>query len=249
MRDHPGFVTPPSGVEPCPRRVRGTLGPVTVFDTTRAVYVWEHPRYPHYWIPLADVQAGLLVTEESTQESPWGTLENHGITGETGHLERVAKVARRSPIDILAEHVRFNWDALDAWFEEDEQIHVHPRNPYVRVDALRSTRSLRVALDGAVIAETSSPVMLFETGLPTRYYIDRSDIRFEYLIESPTSTACPYKGRTGQYWSAVVNGTTREDVAWAYDFPTVSCAAIAGLVAFYNEKVELHLDGRLLEGP
>ena len=98
------------------------------------------------------------------------------------------------PIDGLSGTVRFEWAALDAWFEEDEQVFVHPRNPYVRVDALRSTRSVRVELDGVVLAESSSPVMVFETGLPTRYYLNRTEVDFAHLIPTDTVTACPYKG-------------------------------------------------------
>lgn len=249
MIGHPQFVTPPTGVEPAPRRVRGRIGSVTVFDTTDAKYVWEHSRYPQYWIPVADVGQGLLVAEGRTQQSPWGTVEVHGLETEAGYLDRAAKVVRDSPIAELAGHVRFNWDALDEWFEEDERIFVHPRNPYVRVDALRSTRALRVELDGVVLAESSAPVMLFETGLPTRFYIDRSDLRFELLVPSPTASSCPYKGSTSQYWSAAVDGSSVEDVAWSYDFPSVACAPIAGLVAFYNEKVDLYVDGNLLARP
>jgi uncharacterized protein (DUF427 family) len=91
---------------------------------------------------------------------------------------------------------RFDWAALDAWYEEDEQVFVHPRNPYVRVDALRSHRAVRVELDGVVLAESACPVMVFETGLPTRFYFDRSDVHFEHLQHTEAETACPYKGVT-----------------------------------------------------
>ena len=97
--------------------------------------------------------------------------------------------------------MRFEWSALDAWFEEDEQVFVHPRDPYSRVDALRSKRRVRVELDGVVLADSASPVMVFETGLPTRYYVNRTDVRFENLIPSDTVTSCPYKGMTSAYWS------------------------------------------------
>jgi uncharacterized protein (DUF427 family) len=145
--------------------------------------------------------------------------------------------------------VRFEWAALDAWFEEDEQVFVHPRDPYTRVDALRSDREVRVELDGVVLADSRSPVMVFETGLPTRYYVNRTDVRFEHLVPSGTVTSCPYKGTTSAYWSVQVNGTLREDLAWAYDFPTRQLLPIAGLVAFYNEKVDIFLDGELLDRP
>jgi uncharacterized protein (DUF427 family) len=126
---------------------------------------------------------------------------------------------------------------------------VHRRNPYVRVDALRSTRPVRVELAGVVLAESSAPVMVFETGLPTRYYIDQTEISSDHLIPSGTLTSCPYKGTTSRYWSVRAGGTVQPDLAWAYDFPTRQLQPIAGLVAFYNEKVDLFLGGQQLQRP
>ncbi|MGW4297850.1 DUF427 domain-containing protein, partial [Micromonospora chersina] len=144
---------------------------------------------------------------------------------------------------------RFDWAALDAWFEEDEEVFVHPRNPYSRVDALRSTRHVRVELDGTVLAESTSPVLVFETGLPTRYYLGRTDVRFGHLVPSRTRTACPYKGRTSGYWSVRAGDRLHPYLAWSYDFPTAALLPIAGLVAFYNEKVDLVVDGERLPRP
>ncbi len=153
----------------------------------------------------------------------------------------------------MAGTARFEWAALDAWYEEDEQIFVHPRNPYARVDALRSHRRVRVSLDGVTLAETDTPVLVFETGLPTRYYIDRTDVSFAHLVPSDTQTACPYKGVTSQYWSVQLDsGPIRpehQDLAWAYDFPTRQLLPVAGLVAFYNEKLDIEIDGHPLPRP
>ena len=149
----------------------------------------------------------------------------------------------------MAGTVRFDWDALDAWFEEDEEVFVHPRNPYTRVDVIRSTRRVRIELDGALLAESSSPVMLFETGLPTRYYFNRTELNFSHLVPTETVTACPYKGRTSGYWSVRVANSTHPDLAWAYDFPTRQVLPIAGMIAFYNEKVDITIDGELLPRP
>ena len=165
------------------------------------------------------------------------------------HRPRAARLLTEAAIDGLAGTVRFEWAALDAWFEEDEQVFVHPRNPYTRVDALRSTRTVRVELDGVVLAESPSPVMVFETGLPTRYYLNRTDVGFEHLVPSGTVTACPYKGTTSGYWSVQAGDDRHQDLAWAYDFPTRQLLPIAGLVAFYNEKVDIFLDGQRLERP
>ena len=126
---------------------------------------------------------------------------------------------------------------------------MHPRSPYVRVDSLRSSRTVRVESHGVVLAESSSPVLVFETGLPTRYYLNRTDVDFGALVPSETVTACPYKGYTSGYWSSVVDGRVHPDVAWSYAFPMRELLPIAGLVAFYNEKVDLFLDGQQLERP
>ncbi len=148
----------------------------------------------------------------------------------------------KSRVPELVDFVRFDWDALDAWYEEDEEVFVHPRNPYVRLDALRSFRRVRVELDGAVLAESSAPVMVFETGLPTRHYFDRTVVNFEHLVPSATVTACPYKGRTTGYWSVRTGTKTKPDLAWSYDFPTRQLLPIAGLIAFYDEHVDTFID-------
>jgi uncharacterized protein (DUF427 family) len=148
----------------------------------------------------------------------------------------------------VAGSVRFEWDALE-WFEEDEPIIGHPRNPYVRVDALRSHRHIRVELEGVVLAETHSPVLLFETGLPTRYYIDRTDVAFAHLETSSTETVCPYKGITSQYWAIRIGDRGYPDLAWTYDYPLREVAPIAGMIAFYNEKLDIFVDGTRLSRP
>ena len=249
MNDYPAAITAVSHVEPVPRRIRAFLAGEKVLDTTGALYVWEWPYYPHYYIPVADVRRDLLIPEGHTQRSRRGTFQAHTLRA--GRVQRpgAARLLTDSPVPGLAGTVRFDWAALDAWFEEDEQVFVHPRNPYVRVDALRSTRPVRVELDGVVLAESASPVMVFETGLPTRYYINPAEVRFGHLIPSSTVTSCPYKGTTSRYWSVRAGDTVQPDLAWAYDFPTRQLQPIAGLVAFYNEKVDLFLCGQRLERP
>jgi uncharacterized protein (DUF427 family) len=203
-------------MQPCPRRIRAMLGGATVLDTLSAFYVWEVPYYPAYYVPVEDVDPALVALE-STQ------------TFETGPF---------------AGLVHVDWDAVDSWFEEDEEVFGgHPRSPYSRVDAIRSSRHIRVELDGVVLAESAAPVMLFETGLPTRHYIQRTDIFFSHLEHSGTVTYCPYKGTTSDYWSAVVGGRAHRDIAWSYAYPSVAVAAVAGLVAFYDERVDTFLDG------
>ena len=249
MNDYPAMIAPVNHIEPVPRRIRAFLGGEKVLDTTRALYVWEWPYYPQYYIPLADVRRDLVIPEGHTQQTGRGVAEPHGLRAGGIHRPHAARLLSDSPIDGLTGTVRFDWAALDAWFEEDEQVFVHPRSPYVRVDALRSSRPVRVELEGVVLADSPSPVMVFETGLPTRYYLSRTDVDFGHLIATDTVTACPYKGVTSGYWSIRAGDTVHRDLAWAYDFPTRQLLPIAGMVAFYNEKVDIFLGGRQLEQP
>ncbi|HWD08905.1 MAG TPA: DUF427 domain-containing protein [Actinomycetota bacterium] len=249
MTDYPAAIAPVNHVEPVPRRLRGMLGTTAVFETSRALYVWEWPAYPQYYIPLADVTGGVLVDEQHSVGSARGPAAVHGLQAGDRYRPKAARVFRDSPVQGLAGTVRFDWAALDAWFEEDERVFVHPRNPYTRVDALRSTRRVRIELEGAVLAESSSPVMVFETGLPTRYYLNRTEVDLTHLIPTTTVTECPYKGTTSGYWSVDLGGKVHKDLAWCYDFPTRQLAPIAGLIAFYNEKVDISVDGQPLPRP
>ncbi len=249
MNDYPAMITPVGHVEPVPRRIRAVLAGATVLDTDRALYVWEGPFYPQYYVPEADVRRELLVAEGQRQHSPRGLMDLFVL--QVGEVRRpiAAKFLADSTVARLSGTFRFEWGLLDAWFEEDERVFVHPRNPYVRVDALRSTRPIRVELDGVLLAESSSPVLVFETGLPTRYYLDRTSLNFDHLTPTDTVTECPYKGTTSGYWSVRVGNEIHPDLAWSYDFPTRQLAPIAGLVAFYNERVDITLGGRRLERP
>ncbi|MFG2054369.1 DUF427 domain-containing protein [Micromonospora sp. NPDC048930] len=249
MPDYPKAIATVDRVEPVPRRIRAYLAGEPVLDTTRAHYVWEWPFYPQYYVPVADVRRDLLVDEGRAEQSRRGTAHVHGLrVGDTAR-DSCARWYADDALPGLADTVRFEWAALDAWFEEDEEVFVHPRNPYARVDALRSTRRVRVELDGTVLAESSSPVLVFETGLPTRYYLNRTDVDFAHLVPSQTRTACPYKGRTSAWWSVRAGDAVHPDLAWSYDFPTAALLPIAGLVAFYNEKVDLIVDGERLPRP
>jgi uncharacterized protein (DUF427 family) len=246
VRDYPQAITPVGNIEPVPRRVRALLGGQTVLDTTAARYVWEWPPYPQFYVPLEDVAPGVLVDEDAEEDRPLGPARRHGLTA--GGVERPG-AAWVPTAGELQGTVRFDWAALDAWFEEDEQVFVHPRNPYARVDAIRSSRTVRVELDGVLLAESSSPVFVFETGLPTRYYLPRTSLNLEVLEPSDTVSECPYKGTTSAYWSVRAGDRLHRDLAWSYDFPTRQLLPITGLVSFYNEKVDISLDGRLQERP
>lgn len=247
-RDYPQMAAARGRIEPAPRRVRGYLGAALVFDTTAARYVWEVPYYPQYYVPLADVRPDFLRDENHPQHVQFGLSKLHSLVGDGQTYESAARVFDADSDSPVAGTVRFQWNAL-RWFEEDEPIYGHPRNPYTRVDALRSQRHVRVELGGVVLADTKSPVLLFETGLPTRYYIDPTDIFFEHLEPSPTQTLCPYKGVTSGYWSVRSRESVQPDLAWTYHYPLPAVARIAGLVAFYNEKLDILVDGAALARP
>jgi uncharacterized protein (DUF427 family) len=249
-RDYPQMAAERGRVEPAPRRVRGYVDGVLVFDTVAARYVWEVPYYPQYYVPLKDVRTPYLVDEDHAQRLQFGTSRSHAldVNGVT-IAEAVRVFDGDDALSGIADTARFAWDAVD-WFEEDERIvGGHPRSPYARVDALRSHRHVRVERDGVLLADTRAPVLLFETGLPTRYYIDRTDVAFEHLIASDTQTACPYKGVTSGYWSARIGDAVVPDVAWTYQYPDRSVATIASMLAFYNEQVDIVVDGTPLSRP
>jgi uncharacterized protein (DUF427 family) len=245
-RDYPVMAAEVGRIEPAPRRVRATLGGRTVLDSLRARYVWESPYYPQYYIPLDDIDVEVLVDEGRELRLQRGTARRYGLRAGSQERPASVRVFGADAVRGIVGTARFDWNALDAWYEEDEQIFVHPRNPYVRVDALPSHRHVRVHLENHLLADTTSPVLVFETGLLTRYYIHRTDVALEHLVRTDTRTACPYKGVTSDYWSLRVEGGTPkayEDIAWSYSFPTRQLLPIAGLVAFYNEKVDIEVDG------
>jgi len=150
--------------------------------------------------------------------------------------------------DEVPDHVAFAWGAMDAWFEEDEEVFVHARDPYKRIDALRSSRHVRVEVDGVVLAESDRPTILFETSLPPRYYLPKIDVRMDLLDPTDSATSCPYKGYA-RYWSARVGDRVLQDVAWSYPTPFPESQPVMSLVCFYNERVDLIVDGEALPRP
>jgi uncharacterized protein (DUF427 family) len=249
MSDYPQMISGIDHIEPVPRRIRATIDGKIVLDTTRALYLWEWEFYPQYYIPLADVNLEFLVEETHEAKVLRGVTTVYGLRSGDDVRRGAARLYTESHIDAIVGHVRFEWNDLDNWFEEDEEVFVHPRSPYARVDALRSTSDVRIELEGLVLAHSTSPVLVFETGLPTRYYVSKSSLNFEHLIPSNTKTSCPYKGNTSEYWSVRSGETVHKDLAWCYGFPTRQLLPITGLVAFYNEKVDIYLDNELLKRP
>ena len=230
-------------IEDGPKRVRTYLGGVLIADTKRLKLVWEVPYYPAYYFPREDVRMELLTPGGHTQHSP-SRGDAHTFTIKSGNREvkDAAWHYPESPVAELRNMIRFDWDSMDNWFEEDEEVYVHPHDPYTRIDILHSSRHVEVEVNGVKIADTHRPTLLFETRLPTRYYIPKFDVRMDLLTPTDTVTGCAYKG-FAQYWSVNVGGETFNDLAWSYKTPLPENIKIAGLVAFYNERADFIVDG------
>ncbi|MBX6385522.1 MAG: DUF427 domain-containing protein [Microbispora sp.] len=232
-------------VETTAKRVRVYAGGRPVADTARALLVWEVPYYPTYYFPADDVRMEELKPTGETRHSPSrGDAAVHDVAGRPG---AALVYGDDAPLAEIRGHVRFDWDAMDNWFEEDEEVFVHPRDPYTRVDILASSRHVRVEVGGVTVADSRSPRILFETGLPPRYYLPKTDVRLDLLRPSETVTYCPYKGRA-VYWS-VGDDESGKDLVWSYPTPLPESQKIAGLVAFYDEKVDVYVDGVLQDRP
>jgi uncharacterized protein (DUF427 family) len=255
--------------EPVDQRVRATLGGHPVVDSTRALLVWEPRRIvPSYAVPAGDVDATLEPrpaaggTTAERADDPLADAPRLGarqvldpsvpfaIHTAPGHqlVVRAANGATaqafRTDDPDLAEHVLLDFAGFDAWFDEDEQVVSHPRDPFHRVDTRRSSRHVRVEVAGVRLAESSTPVLLFEPPLPVRFYLDPADVDTDLLRPSSTQSSCAYKGRA-DYWS--LDG--HSDIAWSYAEPLRDAADVAGRIAFFNERVDLVVDGRPLDRP
>ncbi|MEU4315054.1 DUF427 domain-containing protein [Nocardia sp. NPDC024068] len=235
-------------VETSPKRVRAYLGGQVVADTLRPALVWENPYYPAYYIPVADLHAKLEPTGATRTSERLGEGTGYDVVVDGVTAPGAALRYLESPAAALRELVRLDWNAMDEWFEEDEPVYVHPRNPYSRVDILASSRHIRVDIDGVTVADSRTPRILFETGLPARYYLPLTDIRMDLLSPSDTHTSCPYKGNA-DYWNVQVGDTEYPDLVWIYRTPTPESQKVAGLACFYNEKVDIYIDGELQERP
>jgi len=190
-----------------------------------------------YYIPRKEIKGDWKVITEY----PEGFCICQCSAGDDSGPKTVDNVLhlQRGPHKNL---IRFPFDKMGAWFEEDEQIYVHPKDPYKRIDIRRSSRHIKVAVDGVVVAETSQPTFLFETMLRTRYYLPATCVDFALLTNSDMVTSCPYKG-DASYFNVVVKGKETKNAVWRYKFPTQESAPIAGLLCFYNENVDIWVDG------
>jgi uncharacterized protein (DUF427 family) len=254
-------------VHPVARWIRARSGGQTVVSSKHALLVWEPRRVvPSYAVPISDVQGQLVpATETSGVErpvrfsdggprvlTPSSSFSAHSCPGEvlsiltsTGALEGAA-FAPEDP--ALQDYVVLDWSAFDQWQEEDEVVMGHPHDPFGRIDVLRSSRHVVVSSKGAVLADSTRPTLLFETSLPTRYYLPREDIRWDLLTPSESHTVCAYKG-VASYWTARLTDGDLPDIAWTYEEPLHDALKVQGMVAFFTERIDLVVDGIAVKRP
>ncbi len=231
--------------EDSPKRVRAIFNGETVADSRSVKLMHETGHLPIYYFPEEDIRGDLLEPTDHTTHCPFKSDASYRSV-RVG--DRVAENAvwnypePKEHFAPLAGYAAFYAEKMDAWYEEDEEVIGHPHDPYHRVDVLQSSRHVKVSVDGEVVAETNRPKMLFETSLPPRYYIPPEDVRTELLVSSETNTVCPYKGMAS-YRSMRTNGEVVEDLVWYYPEPLPEAQKVKDHLCFYDEKVELEVDG------
>jgi uncharacterized protein (DUF427 family) len=249
------FDTPPAGrslyIEPTPKRIRVEVAGETVADSRNALILQESGLQPVYYFPPDDVRTDLFEPTERHTKCP--------IKGEASYYsirvgEREVKNGAwyyPEPIEGAAQiagMIAFYWDRVDRWLEEDEEILVHPRDPYHRIDVLPSSRHVRISLEGELLAESTRPIALFESNLPSRWYLPREDVVAE-LEPTETVTHCGYKGQASYYAVRLGSGDTVPDLVWTYTDPFPEAARIQNHFCFFNERVDIELDGEPQERP
>jgi len=238
--------------EDSPRRVRVKLAGVIVADSRRMKLLHETGRIVVYYFHKDDIRGDLLVPSDHTSECPFKGTARYWSVRVSDRVAENAVWAYDDPIEgapDLADYRAFYWNKMDAWFEEDEEVFVHARDPKVRIDILASARPVRVVLAGQTVAQSSRAKFLFETGMPTRYYLPRADVEMELLAPTERRTSCPYKG-DASYYSARIGSQVFEDVVWTYPDPVRESAPIKDYLCFYNDRVDaIEVDGTPIAKP
>lgn len=236
----------------CPKRVRAVFADRTVIDTTEARLMLESGHTPVYYFAPDALAADMLRSSDRTTFCPFkGDADYwHLVSGD--RMAPNAVWSYRDPFPQKAEirdWMALRWSAVDHWYEEDEEIFVHPRDPHVRIDVRRSSSPVRVRVGGQVVAESTSARFLFETGLPTRFYLPTADVRTDLLTPTESRTGCPYKG-FARYWTLTLDGEAHPDLVWSYPEPYDEVRAIRDMLCFYEERVDaIEVDGVRRERP
>lgn len=229
-----------------PKWIRGFRNGRLVVDSRNTLFVWEHEYYPAWYVPVGDVAADIVVTDLTFEGGSRGT--GAIVDLQIGDVVISSAGWQHLGSPPLAGRIRLEWESMDAWFEEDVEVFVHPRSPEVRIDVLPTSKHVRVLIDGEVVADSVRSSVLYEATLPPRYYLPQGDVRMDLLALTDTESQCPYKG-WAHYWSVTVDGVMHADVAWGYRTPLPESAGVAGLVCFYNERVDIEIDGDMVAQP
>jgi uncharacterized protein (DUF427 family) len=238
---------PPTGSvilwDPVPQRIRGLVGGEAVVDSEHAMLLHEGGHLPVYYFPRDDVRMDLL---EPTAHSTHCPHKGEASYWSVGVVENAAWSYEQplEPVAFIRDYVSFYWKKVDEWYAEDEQLFGHPRDPYHRIDVYPTSRHVRVLVDGEVVADSQRAQILFETSLPPRYYLPRADVRMQLLRPSDKQTTCAYKGHAS-YWSV----GNEDDVVWTYEAPAHDAEPVRDLLCFFQERVDLELDGVVGERP
>ena len=225
---------------PTPRLIRLLFNGIYIAETTEALLVWEHPYYPQYYLPahafLGVGAKGAKSEQRAPIKNPEGITIAHHYTLSVGNRSTTDSITfthnLSGPAAPLKGLAKFNFDAVDCWFEEDAPIYVHPKDPFKRIDILPSSRRVQVFVQGRQVADATSSMHLYETGLPVRYYLPMTLVDVSVLRRSETKTQCPYKGEA-EYYSILAEGDdggdlALKDVVWYYNRPTLESAKIEG---------------------
>jgi uncharacterized protein (DUF427 family) len=250
-----GFKTNPDykvTLEASPRRVRIKFNGEWIADSSAAHLLFETRHLPVYYFPRADVRMDLMAPTDHHTFCPYKGRASYWTIRVGDKSSENAVWGYPEPYDevpALKDFVAFYWDRVDGWYEEDEEIFVHPRDPYKRVDVIASSRHVEIVVGGEIVADTKRACFLFETRLPVRYYIPPEDVRMDLLVPSDKATACPYKGKA-RYYSVKIGQELFPDIVWSYPEPIAECPKIKGHLSFFNELVdEIRVDGVAVPRP
>jgi uncharacterized protein (DUF427 family) len=228
-------------IEDVPQRLRAVFNGETVLDTRRAKVLYESNIPGQWYVPAEDVRSDLLTPTDTSTHCPfkgdasyWSLTVGDRTDSDVVWAYPEAPSENNGVIEAIRGMQAFYFDRMDAWFEEDEPVFGHARDPYHRCDARRTSDHVTVTVNGEIVAESRSAVKVFETSIAPRYYLPMADVQAEVLTPSETSTVCAYKG-TASYFA--VAGVA--DAAWVYQEPFTDLAAIAGLLSFDGEGVEV----------
>ncbi len=251
----PGFAKNPDKnleFEASPRRIRIKFNERVVVDSINVMLMREGGHVPVLYFPMKDVRMDLFVPTHHSTHCGYKGDASYWTVSVGNRTEENVMWSYRNPYNemrSIKDYVALYWDRMDEWWEEDEQIFGHARDPKKRLDTVPSHRPVKVVLGGEVVSQTTRAIFAFEGNHPLRFYIPKSDVRMDLLTPTATTSVCPYKGRAS-YFAAMINGTVYNDIAWCYFETLPECPRIKDLICFFNENVDaLFLDGKELARP